>query len=379
MRKAVVGVAVAALVLAVGAGSYWAGKKSGGGPAATGPAGGAPAKAGPPPGIAVEAVKVQMVKLPQSIAAVGSLRSDETIIVRPEIAGRVAEIHFKEGERVAMGTPLVRLEASVQKADLDKARANHVLSKSKFDRAEDLRKQGFISSQARDEAENTYKVAQAETELMEARVSKTTIAAPFAGTIGLRQVSVGDYVKEGQDIVNLEAIDPLKVDFRVPEMALSQVRNGQTLQVTLDAIPDRAFDGRVYAINPLIDAAGRSVVIRAQVSNRDGKLRPGMFARVRLFTSEARDSPMVPEEALFPVGEDKYVWKVVDGKVTRQKVEIGQRRDSKVEIVSGLTANDVVVTEGHLKMREGVAVKLADPVAPPTQPVLNANSPKSKG
>jgi len=378
MRKALVAATVVVLVVGVGAASYWAGSRSA---RATGPsAPPAASKGGPPPGIAVEAVKVQMVRLPQSLAAVGSLRSDETIIVRPEIAGRVAEIHFKEGERVAKGAPLVRLDDSVQRADLDKARANFVLSKSKFDRAEGLRKQGFISSQARDEAENNLKVAQADVELMEARVSKASIAAPFAGTIGLRQVSVGDYVKEGQDIVNLEAIDPLKVDFRVPELALSQVRNGQTLQVTLDAIPDRAYDGRVYAINPLIDAGGRSVVIRAQVANRDGNLRPGMFARVRLFTSEARDSALVPEESLFPVGDDKYVYAVVDGKALRRKVEIGQRRDGKVEIVSGLGASDVVVTAGHLKIRDGTAVTIAAQPGPPTQPALNtAPAQKTKG
>jgi membrane fusion protein (multidrug efflux system) len=373
-------VAVAALVAGVGGVSYWAGTRSATTPA--GPAAGAaPAKGGQPQaGIAVEAVKVQVTKLPQALAAVGSLRSDETVIVRPEIVGRVAEIHFKEGQHVAQGTVLVRLDDSVQRADLEKVRANLVLSKSKFDRAEDLRKQGFISSQARDEAENAYKVARADVELMEARVAKTTIHAPFAGTVGLRQVSVGDYLKEGQDIVNLESLDPLKVDFRVPELALSQVRAGQTLQVTLDAIPDRAFDGHVYAINPLIDAAGRSVVIRAQVPNRDGKLRPGMFARVRVFTSEARDSAMVPEEALFPVGDDKYVWKVVDGKAQRQRVEIGQRRDGKVEIVSGLAGSDVVVTEGHLKMRDGVAVNVTEPPgAAPSKPALNANPPKSKG
>ena len=383
MRKALVGAAIAALVVGVGAVSYWAGSRATPKPssgAGAAPASAAPAKGGPAPGIAVEAVKVQVARLPQSLAAVGSLRSDETVIVRPEIVGRVAEIHFKEGQHVARGAVLVRLDDSVQRADLEKVRANLVLSKSKFDRAEDLRKQGFISSQARDEAENAYKVARADVELMEARVAKTAIYAPFSGTVGLRHVSIGDYVKEGQDIVNLESLDPLKVDFRVPELALSQVKAGQTLQVTLDAIPDRAYDGQVYAINPLIDAAGRSVVIRAQVSNKDGRLRPGMFARVRLFTSEARDSAMVPEEALFPVGDDKYVWKVMDGKAVRQKVEIGQRRDGKVEIVSGLAANDLVVTEGHLKMREGVAVKLAEPpgTAPP-QPALNVNAPKTKG
>jgi membrane fusion protein (multidrug efflux system) len=376
MRKALLGATVVALVAGVGAASYWAGTRS----ASRAPAAAA-AKGAAPAGVAVEAAKVSLTRLPTAIGAVGSLRSDETIILRPEIAGRIAQIHFKEGEPVAKGALLVKLDDSVQQADLDKARANLTLSKSKFDRADDLRKQGFISTQARDEAENLFKVAQADVEIMQARIAKLALAAPFAGTVGLRMVSVGDYVKEGQDIVNLEALDPLKVDFRVPELALSQVKDGQTLQITLDAIPDRAFDGRVIAINPLIDANGRAVVIRAQVANRDGKLRPGMFARVRLFTSEARDSAMVPEESLFPVGDDKYVYKVVDGKALRQKVEIGQRRDGKVEVVSGLRADDVVVTEGHLKIRDGAAVKVADrPAAPPAQPALNNAVPaKTKG
>lgn len=378
MRIALLGATVVALV-AVGAVSYWAGTRSAAKPPATAAAG--PPKGGPPAGVAIEAIKVSMAKLPQALTALGSLRSDETVIVRPEIAGRIAQILFREGERVAKGAVLVKLDASVQQADLDKARANLVLSKSKFDRAEDLRKQGFISSQARDEAENNLRVAQADVELMQARLSKLALHAPFAGTIGLRLVSVGEYVKEGQDIVNLESIDPLKVDFRVPELALSQVKDGQTLQVTLDAIPDRAYDGRVYAINPLIDANGRAVVIRAQVSNRDGKLRPGMFARVRLFTSEVKDSALVPEESLFPVGDDKYVYKVVNGKALRQRVEIGQRRDGKVEITSGLAADDVVVTAGHLKIRDGAAVKVAEQPAAPAKPALNesAPAPKTKG
>jgi membrane fusion protein (multidrug efflux system) len=275
---------------------------------------------------------------------------------------------------------LVQLDDSVQQADLDRARANLTLSKTKHERSIDLRNKGFLSSQALDEAVNNLKVAQADAELMEARASKTTIRAPFSGTIGLRQVSVGDYVKEGQDMVNLESLDPLKVDFRVPEVALSQVRDGQTLQVTLDAIPDKAFDGRVVAINPLIDANGRAIVIRAQVPNRDGQLRPGMFARVRLFTSGTRDTLVVPEEALFPVGDDKYVYKVVEGKATRQRIEIGARREGRVEVVSGLAPEDVVVTAGALKLREGVAVQVANsPAAPATRPVLNTAAPKTKG
>ena len=373
MRRIVAGASVAALIVAVGAASYWAGTRSNGAPAATAAA---PAKAAPP-GIVVEASKVQVVNLPQAITAVGSLRSDETIIVRPEIAGRVSRIHFREGERVAKDTVLVKLDDSVQQADLERARANLKLSKTKHERAIDLRDKGFLSSQALDESENNLRVAQADAELMEARSSKTTIRAPFAGTIGLRQVSIGDYVKEGQDIVNLESLDALKVDFRVPELALSQVRDGQTLQITLDAMPDRAYDGRVVAINPLIDANGRAIVIRAQVPNVDGKLRPGMFARVRLFTSGMKDTLVVPEESLFPVGDDKYVYKVVDNKALRQKIEIGARRDGKVEVLNGLTPTDVVVTAGALKLREGVAVQLANtPPAKGARPAMGDASPK---
>jgi membrane fusion protein (multidrug efflux system) len=203
---------------------------------------------------------------------------------------------------------------------------------------------------------------------MGARLDKTAIRAPFSGTIGLRQISVGDYVKEGQDMVNLESIDPLKVDFRVPELALSLLRDGQTMQITLDAIPDKVYDGKVVAINPLIDANGRAVVIRAQVPNKDGKLRPGMFARVRLFTSGDKDTIVIPEESLFPIGDDKYVYKVVEGKAMRQKIDIGQRREGKVEVMAGLTPEDVVVTAGVIKLREGVPVTIANS-APAGSPV----------
>jgi len=377
MRKLLAGAGVLAILVAASALSFWAGTRNAPGNPADRK--GTPAAAKAPAGIVVEAAKVSVVRLPQTLTAVGSLRSDETVIVRPEIAGRVAQILFKEGERVAKGHVLVKLDDSVQQADLDRAKANHILSKSKYERAVDLRNKGFISSQAKDEAENNLKVAQADAELMEARHAKSAIAAPFSGTIGLRLVSVGDYVKEGQDMVNLESIDPLKVDFRIPEVNLSQVKGGQTLQITLDALPDKVYEGRVYAINPLIDANGRSIVIRAQVPNRDGQLRPGMFARVRLFTSGSKDTLVVPEESLFPLGDDKYVYKVVDGKATRQKIEIGQRREGRVEIVNGLGPEDVVVTAGVIKLREGAPVTVVNST-PGTPPVGTGDGqPKTKG
>jgi membrane fusion protein (multidrug efflux system) len=171
-------------------------------------------------------------------------------------------------------------------------------------------------------------------------------------------VSAGDYVKEGADMVNLESIDPLKVDFRVPENYMRQVQPGQSLTVTLDAMPGKSYDGKVLAVNPLVDAAGRAIVIRAQVRNQDTTLRPGMFARVRLITREQADAMVVPEQALVPQGSEQYVFKVIDDKASRVKIETGQRRDGMVEVIAGLKPGDVVVTAGQLKLRDGATVSI---------------------
>ncbi len=371
MNKSVVAtVAVLGILVAAG-GGYWLGKERSGAPTSPGQTaqGGAPASAGankgpagPAPAVTVEAVTAETAPMPQTITAVGSLRSDESVTVRPEVAGRVVVIGFQEGRPVAKGATLVKLDAAVNDAEVQQAKANLVLAKSKYERAVDLQKQGFISGQAKDEAENNLMVAQAALALTAARLAKTEIRAPFSGVIGLRSVSVGDYVKEGQDLVNLESIDPLKVDFRLPEVYLKQVQVGQTLRVSLDALPGREYDGKVFAINPLVDAAGRAIVIRAQVANADTALRPGMFARVRLLTKEERDALVLPEQALVPQGEDQYVFRVVDGKAARTKVELGQRRDGRVEILKGVAPGETIVTAGQLKLRDGVPVTLV-PIA----------------
>jgi len=368
MNKSVVAVvAVLGIVVAAG-GGYWLGQQGSGGPGtsdktAQGGAG-SPTSAtkgpgAPAPAVLVEAIAASTAPMPQTITAVGSLRSDESVTVRPEVAGRVSAIGFQEGQRIAKGATLVKLDPAVNEAEVQQARANLTLAKAKYERAIDLQKQGFISGQARDEAENNLKVAEAALALTEARLAKTEIRAPFSGIIGLRSISVGDYVKEGQDIVNLEAIDPLKVDFRLPEIYLKQVQVGQTLQVSLDALPGRTYEGKVFAINPLVDAAGRAIVIRAQVRNADTALRPGMFARVRLLTKDERDALVLPEQALVPQGEDQYVFRVIDGKAARTKVEVGQRRDGRVEILKGVTPGETIITAGQLKIRDGVPVTVA--------------------
>jgi membrane fusion protein (multidrug efflux system) len=281
---------------------------------------------------------------------------------------------------VPRGATLVRLDPAINEAEVQQSQANLTLARAKYERALELQGKGFISGQARDEADNNLKVAEAAVALANARLAKTEIKAPFTGVIGLRSISVGDYVKEGADIVNLEAIDALKVDFRVPEIYLKEIAVGQTLQVTLDALPGKTYAGRVFAINPLVDAAGRAIVIRAQVKNTDTALRPGMFARVRLFTRTVEDARVLPEQALVPQGEDQYVFRIVDGKAARAKVTVGQRRDGMVEIVDGVAAGDLVVTAGQLKLRDGAPVTVAagrqgPPIAAGKSATANGSTP----
>lgn len=334
-------------------------KQSGGAAAAKGGAGakgsGGPGAGGGAP-VHVISAKVSTAEMPQVITTVGSLRSDESVTLRPEVAGRIVAIKFAEGQKVAKGASLVQLDASVNAAEVQQARSNLGLAKSKYDRAVDLASRNFISSQARDEAKTAHELAQSNLALVEARFARTEIKAPFSGIIGLRVVSVGDYVKEGADLVNLEAIDPIKVDFRVPETFLRDVQVGQPLTVTLDALPGNSYQGKVLALNPLLEASGRALVVRAQVRNQDTALRPGMFARITLITRATREALVVAEEALVPQGTEQFVFRVVDGKAARVKVETGQRREGKVEIVNGIAKDDVVVTAGQARLRDGTPV-----------------------
>lgn len=307
--------------------------------------------------VSVEAVEVARVAMPDEVSAVGNLKSNESVMLRPEIAGRIAQIGFRDGAAVAKGALLVRLDAATQRAELAQARANEALARTNAQRTEDLLRRHFVSQRARDEAGAALAVAEAGSELLAARLRQTEIRAPFSGVVGIRNVSVGDYVKEGADLINLEDISTLKLDFRLPDIYLSKVRVGQSLEVLSDALPDRRFSARVDAVDPLVDAQGRALMLRARLDNREGLLRPGMFARVRLVMAE-REAIAVPEEALMPSADGQFVFVVRDGKAVSVAVSTGGRRDSQVEILSGLEPGEMVVTAGQVKLREGAVVEI---------------------
>jgi len=325
------------------------------GGASAGAAGGAKPPGGAPP-MPVEAAQVRVGMVERTVTAVGSLLSNESVVVRPEIAGRISEIAFKEGQRVTKGTVLVRLDDAIARATLAQAQASIAFSRAELSRADQLVRQNTGPLRNREQASAKLLADEAAVQLAKAQLDKQVIAAPFDGVLGLRKASVGDFVQAGKDIVNLEDIDTLKLDFRVPEMFLPAVKVGQTVKVAVDAFGGRSFDGTVYAIDPLVDVNGRALAIRARVPNPDGSLRPGLFARVSLTLTTVPDAVLIPEQAIVAFGKDQFVFKVVDGKVAQTRVVLGERRNAEVEIAKGLAPGDMVVTAGQLKIRDGVPV-----------------------
>ena len=310
---------------------------------------------GPTP---VEVIEVRPTALQEDLQAVGSLRSNESVVLRPEVAGRIAQIGFRDGEAVRRGQLLVALDASVNQAEVAQAHAEYELALSNLKRTEDLARKNFVSSSVQEQAASNVQVSAAKLKLAEARLAKMQITAPFDGVVGIRNVSVGDYVKDGTDLVNVEDVGTLKVDFRLPERYFTQIRAGQPVEVMADAVPAARFRGAIEAINPRIDAAGRSLEVRAKLANLQRKLRPGMFARVRVIVGSRADALLVPEEAIVLLGEDFYVFKVDSGAAKRIKVKTGVRRGAQVEIVEGLAAGDQVVTAGMRLVRDGQPVKI---------------------
>jgi len=309
--------------------------------------------------VPVEVAVVTPRAMADDVTAVGSLVSNESVVLRPEVAGRISRIAFRDGETVKRGDVLVKLDAAVQRAELQQARANLTLADANFRRTEDLFARKFVSQSSRDNARAELELARAGVALAQARLDRTLIRAPFTGVVGIRSVSPGDFVKDGDALINLEDIATLKVDFRLPELYLDRVKPGQSLELASDVLPGETFTARVDAIDPLVDAQGRAVRLRASLANPDGRLRPGVFARVRLILAERSGVLVVPEAALVPApGNVQFVYRVVDGKAQRVNVTTGVRREAVVEIASGLTAGEHVVTAGQLKLRDGVAVRV---------------------
>ena len=378
MAKKLIHVLVAATGIAVASGAAWwwqnrttaAPAAASGGSAAPGqaPAGGPRAAAGGPP--SVEVTSVRRMRLQDDAQAVGTLRSRQSVTLKPEVAGRVQRIAFADGAQVRRGQLLVQLDDTLQAAELLQAQAQLSIAQANFNRNQELVAQNFVAQRVLDESRAALQVAQAQVTLAQARQQRMRIAAPFDGTVGLRSINLGQYVQEGQDLVNLEDTSVLTVDFRLPERYQTRIAPGLPVQVQLDALPGRSWEAKVLAVDPLLDANGRSIAVRATMPSDPRKeLRPGMFARVLTVFSVDDTALVVPEEALVPQAGKQYVF-VLDEqgegdarkRVSRRvEVQTGARRGAEVQIVQGLQGNETVVVAGQQRLqRDGTAVKVVD-------------------
>jgi membrane fusion protein (multidrug efflux system) len=310
--------------------------------------------------VTVEAVAARQATTTKDIRGIGSLRSDEAVQIASEITGRVAAVQFNEGEAVKAGDVLVKLDDQLAQAELADANARFGLAEANFERAKALSRTGNVTGKARDEATANLEIARAAVELARVRLSKHAITAPFSGRIGIRLISPGAYVAIGTPMVNLEKIDVLKLDFKLPENLLGHVRVGQSVEITVDALADRKFIGKVYAINPLVDVNGRALHLRALIDNHDFVLRPGLFARVVLKGLQAREVVLVPESAIVPRAGESFVYKVENGKAVETAVKLGERKNGEVEVIEGLLPEAVVVVAGQQKLRDGSDVEIVE-------------------
>jgi membrane fusion protein (multidrug efflux system) len=364
-------IAVAGIALASGA-AWWYQK-----PRAAAPANGAPVAGGTAPAggaagkpLTVEAARVEVLRVVDDAQAVGSLRSRRSVVLRPEVSGRITQLNFTDGQRVRKGQVLVQFDDQLPLAQVQQSLAELSIAQANQKRNQELVAQNFVSQRSLDESSANLQVAQAKLSLARATAARLKIVAPFDGIAGIRLVNVGDYLKDGADIVNIEDIDALFVDFRLPERFQSKVRRGQTALLDIDALPGRRYTAQIQAIDPLIDANGRSVGVRGCIDNRQLQLRPGMFARANTVFSVREDARVIPEEAIVPQGNRQFVIKLLDGPdaqtrtTKRVEVKVGIRTPGKVEIVEGLEAGDTVVAAGQQRVqRDGTVVQVVQVAA----------------
>ena len=338
------------------------------------PAGSGPTAPAPPAAAAAAAVEVGTVvrtRLEDDAQAVGTLRSNQGVMLRPEVSGRIVWLGFADGQRVQRGQRMVQLDDTLQQAQLRQSEAQAGIVRTNLQRSRELLAQNFVSQSAVDQNAAALEVAMAQVALSQAQLQRMVVNAPFDGIAGLRLVNVGDYVKDGADLVNIEDNSSMWVDFRLPERYLERIRPGLGVSLSFDSLPGKQLGAKVVALDSQLDANGRSVLVRARTVPSDSLLRPGMFARVRVVFSASDNALVVPEEALVPQGGKQFVILLVHGgpadaqgrpgKVTRRvEARIGQRGNGRVQLLDGVAEGDQVVLAGHSRLlrADGLPVRV---------------------
>jgi membrane fusion protein (multidrug efflux system) len=312
----------------------------------------------------IAAVVAHEEKWRDSLQAVGSINAEQGVIITPEVGGTVMEIAFESGANVTKGDLLVRLDTATEDAQLRAAEAQADLAKVSAERLRKLRADGTASQAELDQAEATFKQASANADTIRTTVDKKNIRAPFTGQLGIRQINLGEQIAAGKAIVSLQALSPVFADFSLPQQDLEKISAGLAVRVTSDTYPGKLFEGEVAAINPDLDAATRSVRIRAKLANTDKLLRPGMFVRAEVVMPGDAKVLVIPSTSLLsaPYGDSVFVveTKVEDGKtnstVQQKFIKTGRAQGDYVSVISGLNPGDKIASAGIFKLRNGMSV-----------------------
>ncbi len=323
---------------------------------------------GPPP-MPVEVVAARQDSVIDAISATGEIEAVQSIELRPEVDGRIVQILVREGQEVRQGAPLFRVDDAELKAQVARAEADRDLARQALERTRQLVVENASSTADLERAEATARSTQAQLDLLQIRLDRTTIRAPFAGVVGQRLVSLGDYVTNSTRLVTLQTVNPQRVVFAVPERNASILRVGQEVVFRVAALPGRSFTGRVDFVDPVVQLPARTILIKAVVSNPRRQLQPGMFVEAQLATEIRPDAVIVPEDGVMLLSGATLAWVANDGKADRRQVVLGVRRPGWVEVRSGIAAGELVVVGGQERLAPGAPVapipveRSAEPVA----------------
>lgn len=320
-----------------------------------------------PPATLVTAITAKTQPWQPHINSVGTLLAEQGIMIKPEVAGRVTNIHFKSGSEVEKGTLLIELNPEILAGSFEAAKAALKLATLNFNRTQNLFKQNTTSKSEFDKAAADLQSAQGEYEKAKGLLDQSMIRAPFTGTLGLRLVSVGDYVTAGQDLVNLQKMSPMLVDFAVPETYANLLKIGQPVDITPDSENQKTHKGTVRALDSKIDPVTRLLTVRAEIPNDDHQLTPGAFVDIDLFLGKTKPTMILPKIAVVYDDQGAFVYKVINDKAKKVYVKLGTILDDDIIVLDGVDDKDVIVTTGQDKIREGSLVSIAKSPSQPTK------------
>jgi membrane fusion protein (multidrug efflux system) len=345
--------AIAAVVAIIALGVVFKGRLFGGN-GADASAGGGPGGGMPP--MPVDVAEARKETVIDAVRATGRIEALQAVDLRPDEQGRIVELLFREGQGVVEGTPLIRIDDALLKAQAERAAADRDLARQQLDRVKRLRSDNAASPADLERAEATARSAEAAANMLQLQVERTTVKAPFTGVVGQRFVSAGDYVTTSTRLLTLQTMDPQRAVIEVPERYAADLKPGQQIEFTVAAHPNQVFRANVDFIDPVVQNQNRTIVVKARAPNPAHKLKPGMFIEARLATASRPGAVVVPEDAIQPLRTANVVWAVVEGKASRREVQLGARSQGVVEILKGVSAGEQVVIGGLERMAEGMAV-----------------------